>query len=122
MIFNGIILIIYCAFLQGVFNAGMDAIKFKVSDFIFQTDYWLSKGAYSPGKTNRLKKHILVFLADGWHLLKTFMVLMSGLITYISVAHAGSLGETPWSLLFIPGYYMSFSLGHIFGYNWFWIK
>lgn len=116
------VLIFSIVYAQGFLNSGMDAIKFKSSDFIFQSDYWLSKGDHTPGKRTWLKKHVLVFLTDGWHLFKTILVILIGLVVYISVVLAGFRAVNPWSLLIIPGCYFSFSLGHIFGYNWFWVK
>lgn len=105
----------------GYCNGGMDAIKYKTNKFCFQSDWWLSRGKYTPGNRSWLKKYIFFFLADGWHTLKFIMVLL------LSVAVAGAVFYTPEVRpedIFISFAlaYFGFSLGHFVGYETGWIK
>lgn len=105
--------------LAGLANSGMDAIKFKPKTFLFQSDWWLSRGDHLPGKRTWLTRYVLFFLADGWHLLKLIMVL--AFVAAVVVAMLGPAAMAVVEILIrIAALYGSFSLSHLGGYYWFW--
>lgn len=105
--------------LAGLANAGMDSIKFKPKTFLFQSDWWLSRGEYLPAKRTWLTRYLLFFLADGWHFLKLVMVA-SLVLACTSAAFDQSTKSFWYVITYVSGLYAAFSVAHLGGYYWFW--
>jgi hypothetical protein len=116
-----IAIILGILFYTGVVNAGMDTIKYNPSEFCLQTAFWLSRGDYTPAKRTWLKRYVFTFLADGWHLLKTIMVLLISITVFISAQGVSSVNIC-FGIPFIIAGYLSFSAGFLVGYNYFWLR
>lgn len=105
--------------LAGLANSGMDSIKFKPKTFLFQSDWWLSRGEYLPAKRTWLTRYLLFFLADGWHALKLLMVL--ALVLACVISSFNNIEYSFWdTMLYVVYLYAAFSVAHLGGYYWFW--
>lgn len=94
ILFGLIVLII-----AGIINGGMDKLIYGGgNDFIYNSDWWLSKNKYDWNKRTWLQKYIFSFSSNGWHFFK-FIYIMFMIISIMLITLSGYLYISFWGFI-----------------------
>ena len=115
MIITAVLLIV-----AGVTNGGMDVLQFNPRAFVFQSDWWLTKGEFAWNKRPWYTKYIFTMVSDGWHFLK-FLNIMA-YITAIVIQTTNDIRLIITILVCVFVAYTIVGLSFEYGYKFLWRK
>jgi len=113
MIITAVLLIV-----AGVTNGGMDVLQFNPRAFVFQSDWWLTKGEFAWNKRKWYTKYIFTMVSDGWHFLK-FLNIMA-YITAIVIQTTNDIRLIITILVCVFVAYTIVGLSFEYGYKFLW--